>query len=104
MASFCIPYCQLNKLQDIIILNKHIKAKVIAVTETWLGDDSESISIPGYSFISVCRSGKKGGGVGFFIHQDFHFSQVALPFDFKLFEGLFVRLELHHRSMLLVLY
>ena len=36
-----------------------------------------------------------------FIHQDFHFPRVALPFDFKSFEGLFVRLELHHRSMLL---
>ena len=90
-----------NKLQDIIILNNHLKAKVIAVTETWLSDDSESLSIPGYSFILVYRSGKKSGGVGFFIYQDFHFSRVALPFDFKSFEGLFVKLELHHRSMLL---
>ena len=56
-----------NKLQGIIILNKHVKAKVIAVTEICLGDYSESISNPGYSFLSVCLSGKKGVGVGFFL-------------------------------------
>ena len=48
-----------NKLHDIIILNNNIKATIIAVTETWLSSDSKSIFIPGYSFISACRSAWK---------------------------------------------
>ena len=90
-----------NKLHDIIILNNNIKAKIIDVTETWLSSDSKSIFIPGYSFISACRSGKRGGGVGFFIHQDLHFSPINLSFNFSSFEGLFVRLELNHSSLML---
>ena len=50
-----------NKVQDIITLNSLMKAKIIAVTETWLNPDtSESIFIPDYSFNSVYRCSGRG--------------------------------------------
>ena len=70
-----------NKIHDINILNNRIKAKIIAVTETWLNDSNcDSICIPGYSFIATSRSEKTGGGVGFFIHQDIVFSSIKHHF------------------------
>ena len=91
-----------NKVQDIITLNSLMKAKIIAVTETWLNPDtSESIFIPDYSFNSVCRCSGRGGGVGLFIHYSIQFSSLTVPLDVTTFEHLFVKLRIHHNSIII---
>jgi hypothetical protein len=38
--------------------------QIIGLTETWLGDENyKNFNLEGYDFISMHRSGKKGGGV-----------------------------------------
>ena len=90
------------KFHDINILNNRIKAKIIAVTETWLNDSNcDSICIPGYSFIATSRSEKRGGGVGFFIHQDIVFSSTKHHFAAATFENMFVNLKLRNTTITL---
>ena len=44
--------------------------KIITVCETWLTLLSPKIRIPGYNFVSKCRTGKWGGGVGILISDN----------------------------------
>ena len=91
-----------NKVQDIITLNSLMKAKIIAVTETWLNPDTgESIFIPDYSFNSACRCSGRGGDVGLFIHHTIQFSSLTVPLNVTTFEDLFVKLRIHHNSIII---
>ena len=47
-----------------------ITFSAIAVTETWLRDDSTLRNIQGYKFEKTNRQGRRGGGVGVFIHDN----------------------------------
>lgn len=48
---------------------------VIALTETWLNDESSSsYSLPGYTFVCANRQNRKGGGVAMFIRSDLTFT------------------------------
>ena len=47
---------------------------VIGFSETWLTDCTvELVNITGYNFISNHRKSKTGGGVGFYLHNDFQY-------------------------------
>ena len=44
--------------------------QIIGLTETWLGDENyKNFNLEGYDFISMHRSGKKGGGVGIYVAE-----------------------------------
>jgi hypothetical protein len=45
------------------------KPSIIAVSETWAANDSDSFPIPGYSFIHKARTTKIGGGVGLYLQD-----------------------------------
>ena len=48
-----------------------IKFSIIAITETWLHENNFTLfQLPGYKFISNHRTGKRGGGVGFYVRND----------------------------------
>ena len=47
------------------------KVNMVTLNETWLRKENiDSVDIPGYNFVSKCRIGKKGGGVGLLISKD----------------------------------
>ena len=69
---------------------------------SWLNDSNcDSICIPGYSFIATSRSEKRGGRVGFFIHQDIVFSSIKHHFGAATFENMFVNLKLRNTTITL---
>src|SRR5271163_3991325 len=58
----------LNTLLDVI----GAQLSVIAVSETWLSDITEdTYLIKDYNFVSNSRSGRRGGGVGLYLKNDF---------------------------------
>ena len=66
-----------NKLDDLTILLRQSRARILAVTETWLDENSsKGIEIPGFHFVFQNRDMKRGGGVGFFIDERIKYSTV----------------------------
>ena len=59
----------INSLLDVL----NVKFSAIGVTETWLRPNDSLCNIDGYNFKGNCREGKRGGGVGIFIRNDFDF-------------------------------
>ena len=56
------------------------KVNVVSLNETWLRKDTENkINIPDYNYAGMCRSGKKGGGVGFLVSETVKFREYSLP-------------------------
>ena len=66
----------------------------LAVTETWLTPvNQDTVSMPGYNFISQQRIGKSGGGIGIFVNCDFdHHTRNDLCKNEPHIEALFVEL------------
>jgi len=53
--------------EEDIVPSRRTEVK-IAVTETWLNDDTEdAYFLPGYDLVTKSRSGQIGGGVGIFV-------------------------------------
>ena len=49
---------------------------IVILVETWVTKESEArISIPGYTYYGSIHPNKKGGGVGFLIHNDISYTQ-----------------------------
>lgn len=47
---------------------------VIALSETWLSNDVESLyDLPNYTAVHYNRESRRGGGVSLFVHRDSHF-------------------------------
>ena len=64
----------LNFCECVESLNMHMS--IIGVTETWLKEGEEMlISLPNYTFVGNTRQGKRGGGVGIFIHDNIKFKR-----------------------------
>ena len=86
-----------NKLHDLVILLHWSRSRILAVTETWLDDNSSlSVEIPGFVFVSRHRVMKKGGGVGFFIDSDLKYSVLDVSswsVDITSFEILLISAE-----------
>lgn len=50
------------------------KFSMLALTETWLQDDTEQYySLPEYNAVHVCRKNKKNGGTSIFMHTNYEF-------------------------------
>lgn len=58
---------------------------VIALTETWISESAPShlFTISGYNFISVGRSGKRGGGVAFYVRDSIRIKIIDASFVHK---------------------
>ena len=89
----------LPKLTD-FLNTLDLSFSVIGVTKTWLQNNGENTSnndihIQGYNFIHNCRQDKTGGGVGFFIDNNFEYKQLhdLEFFDHKVFESIFIEIE-----------
>lgn len=61
------------KLEEVHSLFLQLPVKILAITETWLDQSTDTISIPDYNFVHKPRSMRKGGGVGFFIKKEIQF-------------------------------
>ena len=54
---------------------KDKKIDVIILCETWVTKDTRQlINVPGYQYVGIERQNKKGGGVGFLIANEIHFT------------------------------
>src|ERR1043165_7269477 len=80
------------------------KLSVIAETETWLTDDTkDAFFLPGYSFVSKCRSGKIGGGVGMFIRSEIcYLIRDDLCYSNDLIECMFAEMKSHGNSSIII--
>jgi len=88
----------LSKISEIKELAEKLQISILALSETWLDNDSaDTVIIPGYNFVGRARVGGRGGGVGFLIKDNFNF-QIYNPLkgksDPKTFESLFIRVKL----------
>jgi len=55
-----------------------ISPTVIAVSKTWLNISTEdTVNLLGYNYYSISRSGKRGGGVGIYLHKNFNCSLIT---------------------------
>ena len=60
----------------LLLSNANICPSVIAVSETWLSTSNHHLyNLPGYSFISLPRDNRRGGGVGIYIANELSFRQ-----------------------------
>ena len=86
----------MNKLPDIQLFLVQTGAIVLAVTETWLNDNTEdTVFIPGFNFIHKSRTGSRGGGTGFFVRKDIRFEQINGDWTNarnNTFESIFIKL------------
>ena len=63
-----------NELENLLARIPN-KLTAIAITETWLNESNQTVfSLPGYNFVSKCRTNKIGEGVGIFISTDYSFT------------------------------
>ena len=79
-----------------VMLNEY-KFDVIALTETWLQDNSHQqnyVQINGYNTVFKNRTSKKGGGVGFYIKETLNFKvRYDLSRDHNSLEVLFIEIR-----------
>ena len=76
---------------------------IVLFSETWLTDQSPTLSLPGYVFIHKPRKLKKGGGVELLIKQNIRYRTIEkIKFVSTAFESLFVELELLNGDKIVV--
>ena len=84
------------------VINFNVTA--IALTETWLSNDTEHVyKLTGYNFICLSRSGKRGGGVAFFIKNTLNYKLLSkFSFINDCLEALFVDITLSSKASLIL--
>jgi endonuclease/exonuclease/phosphatase (EEP) superfamily protein YafD len=96
-----------NELENLLARIPN-KLTAIAITETWLNESNQTVfSLPGYNFVSKCRTSKTGGGVGIFLSTDYSFTiRNDLSFIASSIECLFVELTkpISHKFMIGCIY
>ena len=76
---------------------------IILLSETWLTEQSPTISLPGYVFVHKPRKIKKGGGVGILIKQNIRYHTIeGIKFASTVYESLIVLLELLNGDKIVV--
>src|SRR6218665_1937501 len=71
-----------SKMTDLHIIMDRLPVSILALTETWLTEESEYLlSISGYTTICSSRTGRAGGGVALVLRQDIVFH--ILNFNFS---------------------
>ena len=80
---------------EALLASLPIKPKVIGLTETWIKDSSQGPhdKIRGYTFIKNNRKNSPGGGVGFYVSDELHFTKIEdiSIMKEKVFESRFYR-------------
>ena len=67
-----------NMLKD-HVTTLEVMFDVIALSETWLNDNSsDTVNLDGYDFVSCPRSSKRGGGVGLYIKNSLQHKYLPL--------------------------
>ena len=96
-----------SEQQDLYLLLKSITqlecVDVVILVETWVTGDSKSrISILGYTYYGLTNPNKKGGGVGFLVHNDLSFAQRPdLLINSNVAENCFLALKGHKRNIII---
>lgn len=78
-----------NKHDDVdMFLNSlHYTFDILVFTETWFTNREDAVVFPGYKCEGVYRSGRKGGGVSLYIHDNlnyevlYEFSKVTVDYE-----------------------
>ena len=84
----------ISKLNEVQNLLQQLPTSILAVTETWLTDNTaDTIHIPGYTFTYRNRGEGRGGGVGLFTREDIKHKEMIIPTSFTSFESLFINIS-----------
>jgi len=90
-----------SKLES-LLASLNIKPDIIAITETWIQPAAKYCpynNLPGYSFVSNCRTSFRGGGVGFYVKNNIPFTICN---DMTIMQNpLCVALSIDHQPMIL---
>ena len=64
-----------------------MKFVLLQITETWLHENTPTnlINIPSYNFVHKIRGNKRGGGVGFYMHENLIFKERLVTIVLNLF-------------------
>ena len=77
--------------------------KIIAVTETWIQNNSPSPygNLENYNFISNSKKIAKGGGVGLYIKNCYKFNLIdeLTIMNEKIFESIFIKIQLDNENL-----
>ena len=80
------------------------KPDIISISETWITPLSSGafLNLPGYKFVHNSRLHFKGGGVALYVKDTirFHVLTELTTMHEKLFESIFVKLELQNESII----
>ena len=91
---------KIHKIQDLVHTKK---ISVLAISETWLDHEvSEGeVTIPGYRFLRRDRAGKRGGGVGIYVHHTLNL-KVDKDLDHPDIESIWVTVSNGHSTPLTI--
>ena len=91
-----------SKLES-FVYNLNPKPDIIAVTETWIQNNSPGpyCYLENYNFISNSRKITKGGGVGLYIKNCYKFNLIdeLTIMNEKIFESIFIKIQLHNENL-----
>ena len=91
-----------SKLES-FVHNLNPKPDIIAVTETWIQNNSSGpyCYLENYNFISNSRKVAKGGGVGLYIKNCHKFNLIdeLTIMNEKIFESIFIKIQLHNENL-----
>ena len=91
-----------SKLES-FVYNLNPKPDIIAVTKTWVQNNSPGpyCYFENYNFISNSRKITKGGGVGLYIKNCYKFNLIdeLTIMNKKIFESIFIKIQLHNENL-----
>ena len=94
-----LNFCKLESF----VYNLNPKPDIIAVTETWIQNNSPGpyCYLENYNFISNSRKIAKGGGVGLYIKNCYKFNLIdkLTIMNEKIFESIFIKIQLHNENL-----
>ena len=91
-----------SKLEN-FVYNRNPKPDIIAVTETWIQNNSLGpyCNLENYNFISNSRKITKGGGVGLYIKNCYKFNLIEelTIINEKIFESIFIKIQFDNENL-----
>ena len=80
-----------------------IKPMVIGLSETWVSESSKGsfLNLQGYKFVQNSRDKCVGGGVGFYVADHLHYSEIdsLTIMNEKLFESIFINVDVDGKNI-----
>ena len=94
-----------SKLES-FVYNLNAKPDIIAVTETWIQNNSAGIycNLENYNFISNSKKIAKCGEVGLYIKNCYKFNLIdeLTIMNKKIFESIFIKIQLDNKNLFCV--